>query len=174
MLAASLIAPLAELSTELFDEVASRCQIGKAPAVKDLLLPNNRTSVMRLNMSRLMKIYDPAAHCDIQSVGGDGKLYDVWVLALIRHRLGTTKLNMLLCASAVHQIDNSSRRSLTQHRGQLGDMRRNPSHLSVLRVASLVSVGNYLRRSRPRVQIAKAAISGEYIAQMVARLERGV
>jgi hypothetical protein len=42
---------LAELSTELFDEVASRCQIGKAPAVKDLLLPNNRTSVMRLNMS---------------------------------------------------------------------------------------------------------------------------
>jgi hypothetical protein len=52
---------LAELSTELFDEVASGCQIGKAPAVEDLLLPINRTSVMRLNMSRLMKIYDLAA-----------------------------------------------------------------------------------------------------------------
>jgi hypothetical protein len=52
---------LAELSTELFSEVVSRCQIGKAPAVKDLILPNNRTSVMWLNMSRLMKNYDPAA-----------------------------------------------------------------------------------------------------------------
>ena len=52
---------LAELSTELIDEGASGCQIRKAPAVKDLLLPSNRTSVMWLNMSRLMKIYDPAA-----------------------------------------------------------------------------------------------------------------
>jgi hypothetical protein len=56
-----LIGRLAELSTELFDEVASGRQIGKAPTVKDFLLPNNRTSVMRLNMSRLMKIYDSAA-----------------------------------------------------------------------------------------------------------------
>jgi hypothetical protein len=52
---------LVELSTELFDEVMSRCQIGKAPAVKDLPLPNDRTSVMWLNMPRFMKIYDPAA-----------------------------------------------------------------------------------------------------------------
>jgi hypothetical protein len=52
---------LAELSTELIDEGASRCQIRKAPAVKDLLLPSNRTSVMWLNTSRLMKIYDLAA-----------------------------------------------------------------------------------------------------------------
>jgi hypothetical protein len=52
---------LAELSTELIDEGASSCQIGKAPAVEDLLLPINRTSVTWLNMSRLMKIYDPAA-----------------------------------------------------------------------------------------------------------------
>ena len=35
-------------------------------------------------------------------------------------------------------------------------------------------VGDYLRRSRRRVQIAKAAITGEYVTQMVARLERGV
>jgi hypothetical protein len=52
---------LAEFSTELFDEILSGCQIGKAPAVEDLLLPINRTSVTRLNMSRLVKIYDPAA-----------------------------------------------------------------------------------------------------------------
>jgi len=55
------IGRLAELSTKMIDEGVSCCQIGKAPAVKDLLLPNNRTSVMWLNMSRLMKIYDPAA-----------------------------------------------------------------------------------------------------------------
>jgi uncharacterized protein YjiS (DUF1127 family) len=52
---------LAKLSTELIDEGASRCQIGKAPAVKDLPLPNNRTPVTQLNMSRLMKGHDPAA-----------------------------------------------------------------------------------------------------------------
>jgi hypothetical protein len=51
----------AELSTELIDEVASGCQIRKAPAIKDLLLSYNPTSVMRLNTSRLMKIYDPTA-----------------------------------------------------------------------------------------------------------------
>ena len=38
---------------------------------------------------------------------------------------------------------------------------------------SFQSVGGYLRRPRPRVQIAKAAITGEYITQMVARLECG-
>jgi hypothetical protein len=37
-----------------------------------------------------------------------------------------------------------------------------------------VPVRDYLRRPRPRVQIAKAAITGEYVAQMVARLECGV
>jgi hypothetical protein len=57
---------------------------------------------------------------------------------------------------------------------QLGDVRCNPAHLSVLRVAFLVFVRNYPRRSRPRVQIAKAAITGEYVTQMVARLECGV
>jgi hypothetical protein len=41
-------------------------------------------------------------------------------------------------------------------------------------VEFLVFVGNYLGWSRPRVQIAKAAIAGEYITQMVARLECGV
>jgi hypothetical protein len=120
---------LAELSTELFDEVASRCQIGKAPTIKGLMLPNNRLSVMWLNMSRLMKIYDPAAQCDIQSVAADGKLHDVWVLVLIRRRPGTFKLNMAPCASRVHEIDNSSRHSLAHQLRHLGDIRRNPPRL---------------------------------------------
>jgi hypothetical protein len=38
----------------------------------------------------------------------------------------------------------------------------------------LIFVRDYLRRSRPGVQIAKAAITGEYVTQMVARLECGV
>ena len=53
-------------------------------------------------------------------------------------------------------------------------VRRNPAHWSVLRVAFPVFVRDYLRRSGPRVQIAKAAITGEYVTQMVARLECGV
>src|SRR5215469_7707842 len=57
---------------------------------------------------------------------------------------------------------------------QLGDVGRYSADSSVSLVAFLVSVGNYLRRSRPRVQIAKAAIAGEYVTQMVARLECGV
>jgi hypothetical protein len=52
---------LPELPIELFDEILSGCQIGKAPAVEDLVLPINRTSVMWLNVSRLMEIYDLAA-----------------------------------------------------------------------------------------------------------------
>ena len=51
---------------------------------------------------------------------------------------------------------------------------RSVAHLLVLRVAFRVFVGDYLRRSRPRVQSAKAAITGEYVTQMVARLECGV
>ena len=50
-------------------------------------------------------------------------------------------------------------------------IRRN---LLVLRVTFRVFVGDYLRRFRRWVQIAKAAIAGEYITQMVARLECGV
>ena len=43
--------------------------------------------------------------------------------------------------------------------------------LSVLRVAFPVFVRNYLRWSRPRVQIAKAAITGEYVTILVTCLE---
>ena len=41
----------------------------------------------RLNVSRLMKLDDPAAQCDIQSVGSDGKLDDVGIFSLVRKRL---------------------------------------------------------------------------------------
>ena len=37
------------------------------------------------------------------------------------------------------------------------------AHLSVSRVAFLVFVGNYLRWTRPRIQIAKATITGDHI-----------
>jgi hypothetical protein len=36
---------------------------------------------------------------------------------------------MPLCASPLHEIDNSSRRSLTQHRGQLGNVGGYPARL---------------------------------------------
>jgi hypothetical protein len=39
-----------------------------------------------------MKIYDPATQYEFEAVGGDGKLDDVGVLALIGDRLGATKL----------------------------------------------------------------------------------
>ena len=63
---------------------------------------------------------------------------------------------------------------LPQQIWELGDIRRDQTHLSVSRVSILIFVRDYLRRSRPRVQIAKAAITGEYVAQMVARLECAV
>jgi hypothetical protein len=41
----------------------------------------------QLNVSRIMKIGDPAAQCDIQSVGSDGKLDDVGILSLVLDRV---------------------------------------------------------------------------------------
>ena len=60
------------------------------------------------------------------------------------------------------------------HRPSCSRRTRRGGDLSVWRVPPWISVGDYLRRSRPRVQIAKAAITGEYVAQMIARLECGV
>ena len=56
-----------------------------------------------------MKLGDPAAQCDIQSIGSDGKLDDVWVRILIRQRLGTTNLNRISLpfARRVHRMDSS-------------------------------------------------------------------
>ena len=65
-------------------------------------------------------------------------------------------------------------RSLAARVRKVCDVRRDLTRLSVSRVAVLIFVRDYLRRSRPRVQIAKAAITSEYVAQMVARLEREI
>ena len=64
-------------------KAASACQIGKAPAIINAALPNNSTSMSGLNVLRIMKLGDPAAQCDIQSVDRDAKLDDVWVPTLI-------------------------------------------------------------------------------------------
>jgi len=62
----------------------------------------------------MMKLDDPAAQCDIQSVDSEGKLKldDVWVLTLIRQRLG----NSPPFARRVHLMDSSLMRSLRHHR----------------------------------------------------------
>jgi hypothetical protein len=54
------------------------------------------------------------------------------------------------------------------------DIRCDPPRLSVSRVSFLVFVTDYLRRPRPRVPLAKAAVTGEDVTQMVARLECAV
>ena len=76
-----------------------------------------------------MKLNDPAAQCDIQSVDSDGKLDDVWVLMLIRQRLGTTNLNRISLpfARRVHRMDSSLMRSLRHHRKH--DICRDPPRL---------------------------------------------
>ena len=66
-----------------------------------------------------MKLGDhPAAQCDIQSIGSDGKLDDVWVRILIRQRLGTTNLTRISLpfGRRVHRMDSSLMRSLRHHR----------------------------------------------------------
>jgi hypothetical protein len=60
---------------------------------------------------------------------------------------------------------------LAQQAGQLGDVRRDPPRLSVLRVMSLVFVRDYLRWARPWVHVAKAAISQRV---WIARLKSAV
>jgi hypothetical protein len=70
-------AGFAQPSVKLLDEGASACRIGKAPAIINFALPNRSTSMSRLNVSRMMKLNDPAAQCDIQSVDSDGKLADI-------------------------------------------------------------------------------------------------
>jgi hypothetical protein len=54
-----------------------------APAIIDLLLPNDRASVSRVNVPRLVKIHDATVQCDIQSFARDGKLDHIGVFSLI-------------------------------------------------------------------------------------------
>jgi hypothetical protein len=47
---------------------------------------SNYSAVSQLNVSRLMKLHDPAAQIDIQSVLINGDLNDVRMVNLVRHR----------------------------------------------------------------------------------------
>ena len=81
-------ARFAEFPTKLFDKGASDQQIGKAPTITNLTLPGgNSTSILRLNVSRLVKLYYPPAQFDIQSVSSNGKLNDIRMFNLVRCRL---------------------------------------------------------------------------------------
>jgi hypothetical protein len=72
-------------------------------------------------------------------------------------------------AASWRVIDSPRRRETAgRHCGREGT--RTLSRVSFL----MIFVRDHLRRSWPRVQIAKAAITGEYVTQMVARLECGV
>jgi hypothetical protein len=75
---------LAELPTELFDEILSDCQIGKAPAIIRFAFLQNYMAVSRLDASRIVKVHDSTAQPDIQAVPTGGKLDDVRVFPLIR------------------------------------------------------------------------------------------
>ena len=78
----------------------------------------NSTPMSRLDVSQLMKLYNPASQFDFQSARSDSKLDDVRLNALIRHRLavrlrhirpagyeGGQSCAVRLCASPVHPID---------------------------------------------------------------------
>jgi hypothetical protein len=56
-----------ERSAKLFNEVASRPQIGKAPPTIGLIVLGDPTPMSRLNVSRLMKLHNSAAQMDFQS-----------------------------------------------------------------------------------------------------------
>jgi len=62
---------------KLFNEFASRPQIGKTPSRIDLVLPNNLSPMSRLNVSGFMKLDNSTAQFDLQSVGRNSKLDDI-------------------------------------------------------------------------------------------------
>ena len=47
----------------------------------------NSTPMSRLDVSQLMKLYNPAGQFDFQSARGDSKFDDIGVNALVRQRL---------------------------------------------------------------------------------------
>jgi hypothetical protein len=72
-----------ERSAKLFDEVASRPQIGKAPPTIGLIVLSDPTAMSRLNASRLMKLHNSAAQMDFQTGVRDGKLDDIGEFLLV-------------------------------------------------------------------------------------------
>jgi len=73
-------------ATKLFNEGASRGQVGEAPAKIGLVLPWCGAAMVRLNAPRLVELHDPATERDIQSLATHDKLDDVSVLSLVRQR----------------------------------------------------------------------------------------
>src|SRR6516164_11314553 len=59
----------AKLSAKLFGKAVSDQKIGKAPTIIELASRSISTSILRLNLSRLMKLNYPLAQFDVQSVG---------------------------------------------------------------------------------------------------------
>jgi hypothetical protein len=84
---------LGQPSAKLFNEVASCTQLRKAPTTIGLSVLGSPTSMSRVNLSRLMKLDNPAAQFDFQSVGRNGKLHDVRILSLVRECLTATGLD---------------------------------------------------------------------------------
>jgi hypothetical protein len=104
---------LQNFSAELFHERAGASQIGKTPPKIDLAFSNNCPSMPRLNVSRLMKLNDPAVQFNIQSVPrGDGKRNDMGVFPFVRQRLTATRIKHVTPARESRvavSLDNNSR-----------------------------------------------------------------
>ena len=73
-----------------------------------------------------------------------------------------------VCSSPTDNARGLRKAKLRQQR------RAGLASLILSHVSFLMLINNCVGRPRPGVQIAKAAITGEYITQMVARLECGV
>jgi hypothetical protein len=76
-----------ERSAKLFEEGASRRQIGKAPTIKELPVSPNGASKSRRDASRLVKTDDLTVQSDIQSIRGDRDLNNKGVFPLVCKRL---------------------------------------------------------------------------------------
>jgi hypothetical protein len=71
-------------TAKLFNEVASRPQIGKAPPRIRLVPPNNLTAMPRLD--------NPTVEFELQTVGSKSKFDDVRVFSLVRQHFRFRKL----------------------------------------------------------------------------------
>jgi hypothetical protein len=80
----------AELAAKLFDKGVSDRQIVKAPVIMWSVSPKNCPTVLRLNLSQLMKLHDLPAQFDIQAIRNDFKFDDVRVSTLVYRCLPNT------------------------------------------------------------------------------------
>jgi hypothetical protein len=103
-----------DFPTKLFDECTGRGPIGKAPPKIHFIFLNTVPSASRLNLSRPVKVYNPAVQFGIRFVRTDGKLDDIWVFDLVRQRLTCTRFAHILIdrSNPGHRIDLPQCRSL--------------------------------------------------------------